>query len=443
MCGIVGFINLTGNGSCIAAERAFKEMLLVGQIRGGDATGVAQMNRAGQTDWVKAACLPHEFMEMNRAREFFQKVSSFAWVGHNRAGTVGGNTNANAHPFETDTYLGVHNGTLRNKHELADKGYKYDVDSEAMFNGFEQNGVKETLKNTNGAYSIVYFDKKKRNINFVRNAERPMYFVEAQEMRYNNNTETVVTNLIFYGSEIGMIHWILARNGFKIGESKMSTPLKHYSFEMGEAKPHIFDVEKYEPKVYTNSFQDSDWGHGKGKRGRGVWHRQEPAAATVIGPVKSPVATLPSPRLAPALLSSVGGTQDDDIPFEIASLPYFKDVTAPLQKKKTLGRVFRESKHGASINFVIDDIAQLKEGYQLNCKLAGEKKAGLPVLITTAVDRQFVDEEVMAKERVEAIWTAKVISKGLSTDGKVLVIYVRDPEPLMVDMNAKETNVTC
>lgn len=95
-------------------------------------------------------------------------------IGHNRYATQGKVSRANAHPFEYGETIGVHNGTLHNKHVLED-GHKFDVDSQALIHHIDRNGVKSAVDKLNGAWALVWWDAVNERLNFLRNKERPLY----------------------------------------------------------------------------------------------------------------------------------------------------------------------------------------------------------------------------------------------------------------------------
>jgi len=123
-------------------------------------------------------------------------------IGHNRWGTVGGNSKATAHPFDVGDLVGAHNGTLTSKWRLKDANC-FKTDSEAMLNSIQEIGVKETLKLSEGAWALVWYDFRDGSINFLRNKERSLYFV------------TDMDGCLFWASEEWMLSVSLSRHGIK------------------------------------------------------------------------------------------------------------------------------------------------------------------------------------------------------------------------------------
>lgn len=410
------------------AEATYKELLFVDQVRGSDATGSAIMTAKGSTDWIKSAGSPGHYYSLPDVEKYFQRAnSSFAWIGHNRAGTVGKNSNDNAHPFEHNNILGVHNGTIRNKFEITKDGHKFDVDSDAFFNGVMINGLKETVKKTEGAFSVVYFDAQDKSINFARNDQRPMQFLRCSEK--SSNVAIPDKEFIFFGSELGLLWWVCSRNGFICGEHHASTPLTHYKFYIGEDKPTISPLEAYVPKyagtTYTSGGTSrSDWGPTRKEHHNRVH--------TLPDPRTPPVKTRP----ALLLTSSTGSAaMDNPAPFELRKMKWMNDSSTSAQDKKTLERIFRESVKGKTINFKAVELIDLGASYQIIGALAGRKKAGLPVIITTLVDKTWTDSN-----GAEAIFNATITMQRFTPDHNSIEIIVRDPHEIFNNIKEAALN---
>lgn len=100
----------------------------------------------------------------------------WAVFGHGRFPTIGETSIKNAHPFEHRHITLMHNGTIKN-HEKLNEKYKKDfaVDSELICWMVSEIGIKETIKEIDGAYALIYFDSKEDAVNIVRNYERPLW----------------------------------------------------------------------------------------------------------------------------------------------------------------------------------------------------------------------------------------------------------------------------
>lgn len=104
-------------------------------------------------------------------------------IGHNRAATRGLISENNAHPFIFKHVLGAHNGTLyqiaenKLKNRLKDPE-QFETDSELVFANLEvYPDPKETISLLEGAWALVWYDSRTECINFIRNKERPLYYI--------------------------------------------------------------------------------------------------------------------------------------------------------------------------------------------------------------------------------------------------------------------------
>lgn len=214
MCGIVG---VAGDMN-LAARKSFTELLHIDVFRGKDSTGVAAI---GRNSWKvhKTVGTPQDLFERVGAKDGIESLSNICLIGHNRYATVGGVNRGNAHPFEFENLVGVHNGTLRNKEVLED--YKdFGTDSEALYYNIDKNGLKETMSKVIGAYTLVWFDKRTNTINFLRNQERPLAIALSEDKKF-----------LFWASEKDMLEYVLNRNNIKYGIVELPVDT-HYSWKI-------------------------------------------------------------------------------------------------------------------------------------------------------------------------------------------------------------------
>lgn len=226
MCGIVGVIPKLKNGFNYVHQKMFYQLLYADALRGQDATGVITVHKNGDFGIMKEAVDSYtfngSFVDSDLDKDLYQ--NGMAVVGHNRAKTVGENTDENAHPFVIDnTFAMVHNGTLRNHHELT----KTAVDSEALAIEFHQamgqedwkEGMETALGKVRGALACVWFDQKRMELCLIRNTERPMALLELDDC-------------FLFGSELSMLFWIANRNNEKVVVGKNLEIHKLYQFDM-------------------------------------------------------------------------------------------------------------------------------------------------------------------------------------------------------------------
>lgn len=246
MCGIVGLIN-PGRVFNWKIKDAFCEMLYADAVRGRDSTGVLFV-KENTTDWRKAAVAPMEFFGMEGVMSFLRKADEQHFiVGHNRAASKGKVNNENAHPFDIDHIVGVHNGTIWSTHSLKPEK-DMEVDSEMVFNAIAKEGIKAVSSKLQGSYSLVWYNRDTKNLNFLRNSERPMFLAWTQ-----------APELVFFGSELALLEWVAKRNKFSIVRSMETTPHHVYKFKEGAAKPTVMKVDEYKSPVYSGGYQN--WRH--------------------------------------------------------------------------------------------------------------------------------------------------------------------------------------
>lgn len=181
MCGIVGMA-----GDLTLKDREiFEDMLDVCQLRGRDSTGVIKVNRQGtQYKWAKRVGPPAYLLDSREYDKNIREVGVSALIGHCRAKTIGDVTVKNAHPFDITEHgiIGVHNGTLRNFHNLP--GYKAPMsDSNALYETLATEGAETTFGGIEGAFACVWWDQNTGRLNFIRNKERPLWFTYSKDKR--------------------------------------------------------------------------------------------------------------------------------------------------------------------------------------------------------------------------------------------------------------------
>lgn len=249
MCGIVGVA-----GNLLERDaKAFKDLLYMDTLRGDHSTGVLSVNNAlTNYEVLKRVGPAYYLME---SKQFDKVVSPAARVllGHNRYGTMGKATSANAHPFDFENVCGVHNGTLpwdvKNKFKNASD---FDTDSEAFYNHMDSHGPEVAINLiSKGAYCFVWWDKDTDELCMIRNDERPMWFTLAKDK-----------TVMYWASEPAMLMAALSRNSITYSELHFLAVNKLHRWRIPKgndtwADPVVTEIipKKEEPVVHGQNFQ--------------------------------------------------------------------------------------------------------------------------------------------------------------------------------------------
>lgn len=172
MCGLAG---VAGNTS-VKIRDAFIDLLTITQLRGNDATGVFTVGNNDAVKYAKDVGPPNNLFDRKSFDAVMHGVPKIM-AGHCRAKTIGDNNKDNAHPYDFDNVIGMHNGTLRSYHSM--EGYDYKrTDSYALYHNIDRYGAPETIKDVNpeGAWALVWWDKVDNRLMFLRNDKRPLWF---------------------------------------------------------------------------------------------------------------------------------------------------------------------------------------------------------------------------------------------------------------------------
>lgn len=216
-------------------KTAFNQLLIVDVLRGKHSTGVALVAHNGEVDVFKKAVNAMDFLDFKTYSDL-TKFSSNCMLGHNRYATKGAINSTNAHPFEFDNVVGMHNGTLRTYNKL-DDAPDFAVDSECLYSHINDNPVQDMVDKVTGAYALTWFDKVTNKLHFLRNNERPLCYTYSED-----------GTALFWASEPWMLHAILSRNSIDHKEVLLVSPDVLYSFDV----PKVFATAKLKiapPKV--------------------------------------------------------------------------------------------------------------------------------------------------------------------------------------------------
>lgn len=179
MCGLVGIYSSTALSD--TELNLFKGLLLVDQIRGYHATGVAKLKtQTGDIAIHKRALDATDYLADADTKKFLTEDRGNIYIGHNRWATVGDKgKDANAHPFQQDHITLVHNGGVDSWGMDLLEGYddkEVVVDSHMVTMTIAKHGVRKAVEEyLSGAFALVWWDAKERSLNFIRNGDRPLF----------------------------------------------------------------------------------------------------------------------------------------------------------------------------------------------------------------------------------------------------------------------------
>jgi len=258
MCGLVAVITKNRFGFTKNQVDIFDSLLFIDQLRGMDSTGVALVEKSGSLSLAKEASNATVFRTKPEYGQLLKTAfqTGSALFGHNRSATKGSITDENAHPFVVDDRITLmHNGTLWGDHKkLADTA----VDSHAIAHVLHrhEDDVESALQEINGAYALIWHDFKNQTLNFVRNEQRPLHWIETEDGWY-------------YASEANMLEWIISKYNLKInGDVNMLTPATLVTYTMTSGKweveskkikltKYVAPQHGYAPGWFRNGYEDT------------------------------------------------------------------------------------------------------------------------------------------------------------------------------------------
>lgn len=243
MCGLVGAMGALG----VTHERAFTDLLIVDAIRGPHSTGMASYSPATKDiNIAKEVGAPQEVIRSSDYIKSMGKVNRLL-LGHNRYATKGKINKENSHPFKHSHIVGAHNGTLSylGQKKLEDTSHTFDTDSEAIFWSISTRGFEETWKylanptyEAINAFALTWFDTQTNKFHIVRNDKRPLFYSYSEK-----------NDALFWASESGALHWIMARNGISSGKVYVVNADTLYTWDICHAanetvsNPHMTKLE--------------------------------------------------------------------------------------------------------------------------------------------------------------------------------------------------------
>lgn len=248
MCGLAMVINKYKNGFSKPQQDVFSTLLyLSGGFRGRDGAGVAVIDNIGNVKMAKDGTAVDPFIQSKEYEELDNLAWSKGWamMGHNRAATRGVVSDKNSHPFVVDDKIVlVHNGTFNGDHK---KVKDTEVDSEAIAHTLaETENVEEALRKINAAYALMWYNVDNKEINVIRNAQRPLWWFETDSM-------------YAFASEDVFLHFVIQKFGLKVTEQP--TELKAETlctFTLGKDKGTTESIKSLDVSYYKHNSYKAD-----------------------------------------------------------------------------------------------------------------------------------------------------------------------------------------
>jgi hypothetical protein len=261
MCGIVGYVSIADETLQSVKQDFLRDALILDTFRGMDSTGIVTVREDQRVSTRKSLKMGWEYVT---TKGFKNLEHGWAAIGHNRAATKGKVVRENAHPFTVGDVTLVHNGTLNNMgRNLPDFCSKQDVDSMNVTRAIAavppEDVCREVLEHLDGAFALVWFDKRDESLNIARNTQRPLHFA--------HNTQKSVLWYMSEGKHLDMLKkhkWCFHPD---IGTVYQFSPYKLFKWKKGSILPV---QEEFAPFAYRSSVGTGNHsGRGRGASSTG------------------------------------------------------------------------------------------------------------------------------------------------------------------------------
>lgn len=186
MCGIYGYKGKVIEKKKKLVTKLMKRLAIETEVRGIHSTGYFAVN----DEYVyteKDTCKASEFVKDSFIKKRIVDDNCSIFIGHNRNASIGKISRVNAHPFSSDNYTMVHNGTVKENDLLLEKykvksKLKGTTDSETILKILDKTKNLKKVLTEISCYSLVIYDHEKDKLFFARDHMRPLYVADFRKM---------------------------------------------------------------------------------------------------------------------------------------------------------------------------------------------------------------------------------------------------------------------
>jgi len=133
-------------------------------------------------------------------------------------------------------------------------GYKdFEIDSQIIYSHLSHTqDVKEVWKDADGALALSWYDKQRKQLNLIRNIQRPLFFCYSKDNKQ-----------VFWASESWMLAVGMSRNGINRHDIMECKPDQLYTFQLNDAK-EVFHTETPVPPFVEKWKASYNYGQSRG-----------------------------------------------------------------------------------------------------------------------------------------------------------------------------------